>query len=1132
MVLPFPCYKFSTLETAKKLHMFKNVLGILLWILLFARCSKDQSSPLRFVHLDSAATGITFANQITENDSINVVNFQYCYNGGGVGIGDFDQNGLPDIVFSGNQVSSKIYLNQGALTFTDISEEANFRTSSWVTGVSIVDINSDGLDDIYLNVGGADCQNNCNNLLFINQGVQANGIPTFTEEAKAYGLDDGNYSQQAVFFDFDHDGDLDVYIAHNGNSNIDKNNPFPKQYLPPHLKDFLLRNDTKPSIPHPVFTNVSDSVGITHSGFGLGLGINDFNKDGLTDIYVANDFITEDLLYIQQIHPDSTMPFFLEKSKEFLGHETYNSMGMDFNDLNNDSHPDILVVDMLPKDYERHKKMLGMMNYEKYLLSLKNDYSAQYVHNTLQMNNGQLNGKTIKSSEIGFLKGIASTDWSWAPLMLDLDNDSDKDIYISNGYVKDVADLDYINYSGLNNMFGTTEERMAKQIEFANNLDSIYLPNFIYENKESAGFSDVSSSWISEKPSYSNGVAYADLDLDGDLDLVVNNINEAAFVIENKTSDNFNTHFFRLRLEGNLKNIHGIGSQITLWDQGKAQYQFQSVIRGYLSSMEPILHFGVKDTLIDSLQIVWPNGKVQMMRNLPADQTLTLNIKSAKANPVPDSGSELLFKTNEGLLEHTHSENSFNEFDRQRLLVRQYSRQGPCLAIGNLDGKPGDELFIGGSAGQSGTIWSQGNSGSYQVTQELDSQYEDSDAAFVDIDGDGDLDLYVTSGGTEFGQVSQNYLDRLYLNNGQGQLEKTEKLLPEVLESTHFVRPFDFDHDGDLDFFVGSRNVPDKYPETPKSRLLINENGTMVEAKNASISGTGMVTDAQWVDVDGDDWEDLVLVGEWMPTTIFKNDVGNLRPMDSSFTSGKNKSINTAGWWNCIVPVDFDNDGDMDFLLGNQGLNGFMKPTQDKPLYIYKGDFDQNGSPDPILAQYFDTENGLRLLPIHTRDDIVAQLVSLKKRYLTYDAFVKVDFTKLLNISNLEEETLQAFTFQSSYMENLGNGSFDLSPLPEICQIAPVNEILVDDFNNDGQLDALLVGNDFSSETLYGKADALTGLFLKGDKNHGFIPISSSDSGFYVPGQSHHLEQFVDKEGHPRIIATQNNEEVKIFSWR
>jgi len=478
-----------------------------------------------------------------------------------------------------------------------------------------------------------------------------------------------------------------------------------------------------------------------------------------------------------------------------------------------------------------------------------------------------------------------------------------------------------------------------------------------------------------------------------------------------------------------------------------------------------------------------------------------------------------------------HSENTFNEFDRQRLLMRQYSRQGPCIAVGNLDGRPGDELFIGGSSGRPGSIWAQDDTGPYRSVQELDAEFEDTDAHFVDIDGDGDLDLYVASGGTEFGPASTNYQDRLYLNDGKGHLEKTTEWLPENRESTHCVRPFDFDHDGDTDFFVASRNVPDRYPEAPWSRLLINDNGTFVEAKDQLDFQMGMVTDAQWIDVDGDTWEDLVVVGEWMPVTFFKNNNGHLEPMNTAFTDTKGIPVQTAGWWNCMAPADFDGDGDIDFLLGNQGINGFMNPTQDRPLYVYQGDFDQNGSPDPVLAQYFDTEEGLRLLPIHTRDDIVTQLVSLKKRYLRYDDFVQVDFKGMLSITDIEEETLQAYTFQSSYLENKGNGSFVLVPLPEICQTAPINAILVRDFDGDDQLDALLVGNDFSAETLYGKADALTGLFLKGERSTGFLPVSSALSGFYVPGQSHHLTQFTDSEGNPWILATQNDEAVKVFSW-
>ncbi|MDB4293508.1 CRTAC1 family protein, partial [Maribacter sp.] len=613
----------------------------------------------RFIHLNAEKTGIDFSNVITEDDEINAVNFQYCYNGGGVGIGDFDNDGRPDIVFTGNQVPSKIYLNKGDLTFEDISQKANFITDSWVTGVSIVDINSDGKDDIYLNVGGANCNADCNNVLFINQGIGIDGIPTFIEQAAAYGLSDGNYSQQSVFFDYDGDGDLDVYILHNGNSGTEKNNPTPKRHMQAHLKDFLLRNDTVPGVGHPVFTDISQAAGIVHGGFGLGVGINDFNDDGLVDIYVANDFITEDLLYIQRRHEDSIQPWFVEKSKELLGHESYNAMGVDFQDVNNDTRPDIMVVDMLPGTYERHKKMLGTMNYERYLLSQRNDYSSQYVHNTLQLNNGKIGSGAIKSSEVAFLRGISSTDWSWAPLMVDLDNDADKDLYISNGYVKDVADLDYINYAATNNMFGSTEDRLAKKIEFTKQLDSIYLPNFIYENRGDLDFKNVSNDWAVEKPSYSNGVAFADLDADGDLDLIVNNINEKAFILKNTTDAEVGKHYLRIELIGPATNPKAIGAKVTLWDNGKVQGHFQSVIRGYLSSMESIVHFGVADNHVDSLQIQWPNGGLSRMKNITADQVLTFDVKSAKDSIAKTIDPAHQFRLNEGFIDFVHDENSF-----------------------------------------------------------------------------------------------------------------------------------------------------------------------------------------------------------------------------------------------------------------------------------------------------------------------------------------------------------------------------------------------------------------------------------------------------------------------------------------
>jgi len=1113
----------------------KPILTFFLIIVLIGCTSQEKK--YRFVQVDAAKSRIDFVNQITENDTINVIDFQYVYNGGGVGIGDFNNDGLSDIVFTGNQVSSRLYLNQGNLKFKDVTENAGVNTKSWVTGVNVVDINADGLEDIYLNVAGPDCKQDCTNLLFVNQGLDDQGIPKFKEQAVAYGLDDGNYSQQSIFFDYDSDGDLDVFILHNGNHGFDKNNPLPKRYLEPHLKDLLLRNDSVPGLEHPYFTDISKSSGIVHGGFGLGIGINDINNDGLTDIYVANDFITEDLLYIQKRHPDSLAPWFEDGIKDYIGHASHNAMGMDFADVNNDALPDILVVDMLPEKYERQKRMLGSMNYERYLLALRNDYGSQYVRNTLQLNNGSIDGKLLKTSEVGFISGIASTDWSWAPLLVDLDNDGDRDIYISNGYVKDVADLDYINYASENNMFGSTDERMKKQKEFATKLKSIHLANYIFENKghlttggAGLNFDDVSISWTKSVPTFTNGVVYADLDQDGDLDLVLNNINEPAMVLENKTSDDPKKNFIRIKLKGLPKNPMGIGSKIRLWSNGEVQEHFQSVVRGYLSSVEPIVHFGVTAPKLDSLEVRWPNGKTSFLKDVKSGQVLEVEIKKARDVPqiAEKMGPYKLFVKMEGLLDYVHKENRFNEYAIQPLLMRQYSRMGPCIAVGNIDSKIGDEIFIGGSKGMAGEIWFQGEDGMYRPQQELDPDFEDTDAVFVDVDGDKDLDLYVTSGGSEFGQNSEKYNDRVYLNDGTGYFERNENALSIATESTQIVRPADIDNDGDMDFFIGARIVPGKYPTVPKSKILVNENGRLTEMETGGIGAIGMVTDALWEDMDKDGLLDLVVVGEWMPITVFKNDKTKFSPMPAQWVDENNNAMETTGWWNCIAKADFDKDGDVDFLLGNQGLNWVLSPTQSHPVYVYKKDYDKNGSPDPVVGKYFPVKEDKKLLPLHSRDDIVAQLPILKRKYLRYDDFTKVSFEQLLNIKDLESETLNAKIFASSYAENLGNGKFRLVPLPLECQVAPINDILVNDFDQDGQYDALLVGNDFSSEAIYGRADALTGLLLKGNKGY-FEVMPSKDSGFYVPGQSNHLTFLTDKNGRRIILATQNNDSLFIL---
>jgi len=719
-------------------------------------------------------------------------------------------------------------------------------------------------------------------LLFINQGLNEDAIPTFKEMAKEYGLNDGGYSQQTVFFDYDKDGDLDAYIVHNGN--------------------------------YPVFTNISKTAGITHKGFGLGVAINDFNNDGSPDVYVSNDFITDDLLYVNNFNSDSLNTTFTEESNTYLAHQTYNAMGVDIADINNDMLSDILVLDMLPNDYMRRKKMLGVMNYDKYLMAKSRGYASQYMHNTLQIANGNLKNKPIKFTEVGFLKNIASTDWSWAPLLIDFNNDGLKDIYVTNGYVKDITDLDFINFSDQNNIFGTPETRQKKLKSFVKTIPEIKLPNFYYKQNEDGSFQDVSSTWKKEQATLSNGAAYADLDLDGDLDLIVNNINAEASVIEN-LNNSAQSNYLRVQLKGKPQNKNAIGSKVTLWHNGTTQFQYQSVIRGYLSSVEPILHFGLKDTAIDSLQIIWPNQSISTLKNVAINQVITVDASEAVNKQIQLPVNQTVLNKTNRILKYTHKENQHNDYTSQHLLVKQYSQFGPCLAVGNINKASGDELFIGGSKGVSGQIWEQDVSGSYKLKKELETNYEDTDAVFFDADNDGDKDLYVCSGGNEYPNNSMYYQDQLYINDGLGNfLNQSESRLPQVFESSSCVRPIDIDHDGDLDVFVGTRLIPGSYPKTPKNYILINQNGKF-SIQNSKTPILGMVTDALWQDIDADGWEDLIVVGEWMPMQIYKNTNGTLKPFDLDFIDVKDDKITTEGWWNVIKPADFDNDGDIETTL-------------------------------------------------------------------------------------------------------------------------------------------------------------------------------------------------------------------------
>ncbi len=1120
------------------LHNFKvrSSLLIVFFVLLFTGCDRPEKYHL-FEYVKASKSGIDFANSIVENDSVNATECLNCFNGGGVGVGDFNKDGLPDLVFCGSQVSSKLYLNEGELKFKDISAEANFVMNSWVTGVNIVDVNGDGWDDIYLNVGGVNCDDNCPNLLYVNNGTNAKGIPTFTEMAREYQLDDKRYAQQSVFFDYDNDGDLDVYIVHNKNqTNFNRNTPRPKDRWPDYLTDYMLRNDSVEGVDHPVFTNVSEELGLSRRGFGLGLGLADFNDDQRIDLYVSNDFITDDFMYLNRAGTDSTSIFFQEVSQQYLGHVTTNAMGMDISDVNDDGLSDIIVLDMLPQEIIRHKRVMMEMNYSGYLRLAATGYTPQYMRNTLQLGNGHLNGEPVRSSEVGLMYGISATDWSWAPLMVDFDNDGDKDIYVTNGYIKDVIDLDYIQFSMPRNVF---KPKLNKVEKLQKDLPPIKLPNIFFEQTDKEVFDEVSQTWIEDRISLSNGVAYADLDLDGDLDLAVNNINQEAFLLENQSSQKLENHYLRIRLKGRSGNPDAIGAKVTLWSEGRAQFQFQSLIRGYLSSVEPILHFGLKTKKVDSLRVVWPDGKISMLANLDSDQVLEVE-ESASSDAVKSvqpgihsssSESQLakpLFIQRKEVIDFTHFQSPVNEYINQPLLVKQYSQKGPALAAANLDGIPGDEIYTGGDLNTPGKIWAQDDSGKYQPIQVLDSINVETGAIFFDADNDNDMDLYVASGGNLFDTQSPFYADRLYRNDGKGQFTYDPSALPEIFESTGCIKPIDVDHDGDIDLFVGSRIVPRKYPTSPNSYILVNENGNFRKAESSAFESIGMVSDALWQDLDGDGWEDLIVVGEFMSVRTFKNQGGELKEMPMTWVNQEREEISAEGWWNSIAAGDFDNDGDTDFILGNLGLNSYFKASNEWPLYVYKGDYNNNGSPDPVLGQYFDVNGEMKILPVHTRDDIEKQFPNSKILLVTYEQFAGMEYEALLEIEDLENQTLKVTTFANSYAENLGNGTFQLTPLPRACQVAPINDILVRDYDNDGFMDALLVGNDFSSESNYGRFDAFTGGFLKGGPD-GLKWIPSRDSGFYVPEQSNKLTTLKDKEGRHLILASQNNGPVKVF---
>lgn len=1096
-------------------NYFRQFYVIALGCLMIS-CQIESRRESSFKLLKPEDTGITFNNLITESDTLNPLSHIYIYNGAGVGVIDINNDGLPDLFFTGNKVSSKLYLNKGGLQFEDITEKAGVDTDVWCTGVSVVDINADGFQDIYVCVADRNATHRGKNLLFINQGNN-----TFTEEAATYGLDDDGYSTQAAFFDYDRDGDLDMYLLTNGIEKHNHNNIRPRKVKGQGVStDRLYRNNGDNT-----FTNVSEEAGIMAEGYGLGIGILDVNEDGWPDIYCANDFITNDLLWIN--NGDGT---FADSLMSYVTQISHNGMGVDIADFNNDGLRDILVVDMLPEDNAHNKSMTPAMNYNSQLLRNGFGYAPQFVRNTLQLNRGRHG-----FSEIGRLASIHKTDWSWAPLMMDFDNNGYKDLFISNGYGRDITDLDYVVYSiNKNNPFGTPEARTKKRLENMQKLPPINVPNYFFVNNGDLTFSNVTEEWDLSLPSLSNGSAYADLDLDGDLDLITNNINNHAFIYQNVTRDRQQgdpNHFLRIKLQGPGQNPDGIGTQVTVFRNGKSQYRVHYPVRGYVSTVENVLHFGLgKDQQTDSVIIKWPDGSVEKMFEIRADQTVQAAYEHATDSLQPAPVADRYLKDVSHLFSHIkHKENHVIDFENQPLLLKMFSREGPGLAVGDVNNDGLEDLFVGSAYRDTSFVWLQDTSGNFteKITLYGSWRHEDEGALFFDADLDGDLDLYVASGGNQYELSKRHervYHDRLYINDGRGNLEIADDALPKMATNTCTVNGADFDNDGDIDLFVGTRLNPHRYPEQGESYLLQNNNGVfsvVTDDLAPDLKHPGLVTSALWTDFDNDQWVDLIVVGEWMPVRFFKNDKGRLVDV-----SDKSQVSHLKGFWNSIKGADFDLDGDIDYIIGNHGINSELKASEEEPVELLAKDFDKNGSVDPVIGYYVQGES----YPFPARDAIIAQMNQIRRRFPRYKDYAQIRFDQIFTKEELKGALkLKANHLKTTYLENLGDGTFRIHALPVKAQMAPVMGIFIADFNQDLFPDILLTGNRRDSELLSGYLDGSMGNMLMGNGDGTFTPVPISESGFFTLGDTRGIVRIV-AGGESVYVVGCNNQSLKAFS--
>lgn len=1110
----------------------KSEISVLVIVLLVLSSCVDKGKQARydslFTLIPADSSGVDFINRITADDTVNILTYEYLYNGAGVGVADFNRDSLPDIFFAGSQVPHKLYINKGAqgtlpFSFEDMTATSGItHDANWAFGVSVVDINQDGWPDVYVCMGGPGNMNSFPNKLFVNQGLDASGHPFFKEMATEYGLADKAQSIQALFFDYDRDGDLDMYLVTGGGFERSPNNPAPivKDGTAVNT-DRLFRNDAKEGVDHPLFTDVSKEAGVLQEGYGLGVSLLDINEDGWPDVYVTNDYLTNDQLYVN--NRDGT---FSEKVQEYFKHTSHFAMGNDVGDINNDGLMDVVTVDMLPDGHYRRKLMFGATQYNKFYFAVSHGYAYQYMRNTMQLNNG--NGSF---SEIGQMAGIYKTDWSWAPLLADFDNDQFDDIFITNGFGKDITDLDFVKFRGtMSSEIRNAAQRRKVLLDSLAQRPGIRVPNYAYHNNGNLSFSNVSAEWGVDTPSYSNGAAYADFDRDGDLDLVVSNLDEPAWVYRNRQRDRnpSRSNYLSVILQGPNKNSSGIGSTVTIRYKGSVQSKIMSNVHGFQSSMDNDLHFGLGQVdTIDSVEVIWPDGKSSMLVNVSANRTVVVaHITSILPAAVKSKMRTLLQASGQDLISYRHVENAFIDFNHEPLLPNKISQEGPGIAVADVNGDSREDLFVGGALLQSGSLFLQKKNGTFErhVLSKTDIRSEDMGCLFFDADNDGDADLYIVSGGNEYNPDHPMYQDRLYRNDGRGNFSLAVSALPKIGASGSAVVAADYDHDGDLDLFVGGRVLPTGYPQSPRSYLLSNDGKgrfeDITERVCPALAKPGMVTSALWTDFDNDGWPDLFLAGEYMPLSFYRNEGGK------TFKLHDTGMKDTEGWWRGLAGCDFDNDGDIDYIAGNFGLNSHYRASVGEPINVAFRDFDNNGALEAITSYYDDGVN----YPSPSLDVLTAQLPMLKRKFLYHRVYARTSTQELLEYAgNKGTGMLYCKTLSSAYIENKGGGKFELRDLALAMQTAPVYGILPQDVNGDGNPDFLAVGNSYAPDVVSGRCDAFIGQTMIGNGRGEFKSLPVKESGFFVDGDAKSIVR-VDVPGTALTVVSQNDDSLKVFT--